>query len=48
MVMDGRYGGNGSVKKMKMKIVEDEDTCVELMENRFIGGHSTSDIRFSG
>ena len=47
MVMDGRDGGDGFVKKMKMKVVEDGDTCDEMVESRFVGGHSTFDIRFS-
>ena len=45
MVMDGRDGGDGSAKKMKM--AEDGDTYNEVVENRFVGGHSTFNIHFS-
>ena len=48
MVMDGRNGGDGFVKKMKMKVVENGDTCDEVVQNGFVGGHSTFDIHFSG
>ena len=40
MVMDGR---DGSVKKMKMV---EGDTCDEVVEKGFIGGHSTFNIHF--
>ena len=39
--------GGGTVKKMKMKMAEG-DTCDEVVENRFFGGHSTFNILFSG
>ena len=46
MVMDGRDSEDSFVKKMKM--VEDRDTCDEVVENGFVGGNSTFDIHFSG
>ena len=48
LVMDERNGGYGFVKKMKMKVVEDGNNCVEVIENIFTGGHSTFDILFFG
>ena len=48
MVIDGRDSGDSSVKKMKMKVVEDGDNCVEVIKNIFIGGHSNFDILFFG
>ena len=35
----------GTVKKLKMKVVEDDDACEESVENRVVGGHSTFEIR---
>ncbi|KAK3210586.1 hypothetical protein Dsin_015292, partial [Dipteronia sinensis] len=36
-------------KKMEeMEVENDEDTCEMVVENGFVGGHSTFDIRFSG
>ena len=45
---DNGFGGYnvGIVKLVEMEL-EDDDTCEEPVENKFTGGNSTSDIRFS-
>ncbi|KAI9154610.1 hypothetical protein LWI28_028820 [Acer negundo] len=48
IVMDERDGEGGFVKRVKIKVVEDGDTCDNVLEKGFVGGHSIFDIPFFG
>ena len=46
-MMDERDGEGGFTKRVNMNVVEDGDTCDEVVENGFVGGYSIFDIPFS-